>query len=307
MHSTDRGDGRGGRGMAPLTDTIAERALIFECAGDRLVGIVAEPTAGAGVGVLIVVGGPQYRVGSHRQFLLLARQLAKEGFATMRFDCRGMGDSTGSMRSFEDTEPDIAAAIDAFEVACPSVRRIVLWGLCDAASAALLYWNATRDTRIGGMVLLNPWVRSEASLARTHIKHYYGKRLFEKAFWAKLLQGGVDIAGTMRNLAHGVRASMASRGDTRAAQLASFQDRMADAVRGFAGPILVILSGRDLTAKEFREYASTDPRWRDLLDRPTVERREVPEADHTFSSAEWRAMAATTTRDWLEKSVPSDL
>jgi exosortase A-associated hydrolase 1 len=205
------------------------------------------------------------------------------------------------MHSFEDAEPDIAAAIDAFNAACPLVRRVVLWGLCDAASAALIYWDATRDARIGGMILLNPWVRSEASLARTHIKHYYGKRFFERAFWAKLLQGGVDIAGTMRNLALGARASMANRGGVGATQRASFQDRMAEAVRGFAGPILVILSGRDLTAKEFQEYTLADPRWRGLLVRPNVERREVLEADHTFSSAEWRAMVATMTLDWLDK------
>jgi alpha/beta superfamily hydrolase len=95
-------------------------------------------------GVLVVVGGPQYRVGSHRQFLLLSRRLASEGYPVMRFDYRGMGDGGGAMRSFEDVSADIGAAIEAFQRRCPSVRRIVLWGLCDAASAALLYVEAVR-------------------------------------------------------------------------------------------------------------------------------------------------------------------
>jgi len=55
----------------------------------------------AACGVLIVVGGPQYRVGSHRQFLLLSRRLAAEGHPVMRFDYRGMGDASGAMRGFE--------------------------------------------------------------------------------------------------------------------------------------------------------------------------------------------------------------
>ena len=42
-------------------------------------------------GMLIVVGGPQYRAGSHRQFTLLARDVAATGVPTMRFDYRGMG------------------------------------------------------------------------------------------------------------------------------------------------------------------------------------------------------------------------
>jgi hypothetical protein len=90
-----------------------ERALMFECGGETLVGVLAEPASPAMVGVLIIVGGPQYRAGSHRQFVLLSRQLAATGVAAMRFDYRGMGDSTGSPSSFDDVSEDIAAAIDA--------------------------------------------------------------------------------------------------------------------------------------------------------------------------------------------------
>ena len=63
-----------------------ERALAFACGDERLVGILHEATGECATGVLIVVGGPQYRVGSHRQFVLLARDLAAAGFAVMRFD-----------------------------------------------------------------------------------------------------------------------------------------------------------------------------------------------------------------------------
>ena len=52
------------------------------------------------LGVIILIGGPQYRAGAHRQFVHLARSLADEGIACLRFDFRGMGDSSGEARTF---------------------------------------------------------------------------------------------------------------------------------------------------------------------------------------------------------------
>ena len=82
------------------TLTWHEMPVVFDCEGSRLVGIAALPARPAATGVLIIVGGPQYRAGSHRQFTLLARHLADAGYPTMRFDYRGMGDSAGRMLAF---------------------------------------------------------------------------------------------------------------------------------------------------------------------------------------------------------------
>jgi hypothetical protein len=53
-------------------------------------------------------------------------------------------------------------------------------------------------TAIAGLVLLNPWVRSEVSLAQTHIKHYYGQRLLQGEFWRKLLSGRMEVLKSLR-------------------------------------------------------------------------------------------------------------
>jgi alpha/beta superfamily hydrolase len=114
-----------------------EEPFFFECERDRLPGIAAFPDAPADIGVLIIVGGPQYRVGSHRQFVLLARAIATAGIPSMRFDFRGSGDATGEQHSYEDIGPDIGAAVAALFARMPQVKRVVLWGLCGAATAAL--------------------------------------------------------------------------------------------------------------------------------------------------------------------------
>ena len=277
-----------------------EQALIFSAAGEQLLGIVAKPDMPRDCGVLIVVGGPQYRVGSHRQFLLLSRKLATEGYASMRFDYRGMGDSGGAMREFDDVSDDVAAAIEALHQTCSSVRRVVLWGLCDAASAALLYVQATGDSRISGLALLNPWVRSEASLAQTHIKHYYGQRLLQREFWIKLLSGKMRILESIRGLlGNALKDSGSGAGAMRESR--SFQDRMADGLRQFPGKVLLILSGQDYTAKEFLEYAGAHAAWSGLLIAGGISRVDVPDADHTFSSQTQRSSVENATLDWLKR------
>jgi exosortase A-associated hydrolase 1 len=277
-----------------------EETTLFACASDTLLGILAKPQTPCELGVVVIVGGPQYRVGSHRQFVLLSRALAAAGYAVLRFDYRGMGDSTGAQRDFENVTADIAAAIDELQRRLPAVKQVALWGLCDGASAALLYCHETHDPRVTGLCLLNPWVRSEASLAKTQVKHYYAQRLMQKEFWLKLLSGKVALSA-LSGFAQKVRL-MASGPNRSATEKQTFQQRMATAWHGFTGHILLILSGDDYTAKEFLEYADATSAWRGALSRANVLRSDVPGVDHTFSSAAARKLAEDLTLDWLAQN-----
>ncbi len=279
----------------------SEQAIVFPCAGEQLLGIVAQPEQAESTGVLIIVGGPQYRGGSHRQFLLLSRALATAGYPAMRFDYRGMGDSTGELRNFEAVESDIAAAVDAFMAASPELERIVLWGLCDAASACLMYQWAKHDVRIGGVVLLNPWVRSEATLAQTHIKHYYAERLLQMDFWRKLLSGKLGIVRAITGFLSSLRAArLGAAGAATNAAIPCFQEQMLDVLDGTQCPVLLVLSGNDYVAKEFLEFAASSDRLSAILRHPKITRRDIEEADHTFSRAEWRSAVEKATEAWLK-------
>ena len=286
-----------------LTPPDAAQAVRFDCEGETLCGVLhpgaaGAPAAAGATGVVVVVGGPQYRAGSHRQFVHLARALAAAGHPVLRFDVRGMGDSTGALRSFEQLSPDIGAAIDQLLQRAPAVRRVVLWGLCDGASAALLYLDERRDARVRGVCLLNPWVRSEASLARTHVKHYYTRRLREPAFWLKLLRGGVApkaIGELWRSVAR-ARGGAADRAGDAALP---FQQRMLRGWQRFDGDVLLALSGDDYTAKEFVETCAASAEWQRVLQRPRVRREELPGADHTLSASADREAMSRLTREWL--------
>lgn len=280
-----------------------ERALAFPCRGAWLYGILSLPAASAtppARGVLIVVGGPQYRAGSHRQFTLLARDLAAAGIPAMRFDYRGMGDSEGELQTFENVDDDLRAAIDRFYEEVPSLQEVVLWGLCDGASAAAMY--APQDARVRGLVLLNPWVRTEEGAARATIKHYYKDRLFDAALWKKVKRGEFDVKASARSLWDNVGKAFGPKRDADSAtpeNAAPLPKRMQASLAHFGGRVLVVLSGADLTAQEFADLSSRSGSWQRLLDSPRFTRQQIDKADHTFSRRPWQDQVSSWTRDWL--------
>jgi uncharacterized protein len=291
-----------------------ERALVFPCNDSWLYGILSLPEQTGqrrSRGVLIVVGGPQYRVGSHRQFTLLARHLAAHELPVLRFDCRGMGDSEGDARTFEDFEDDLCCAVNRFFQEVPSLDDLVIWGLCDAASAALFhaYW----DQRITGLVLLNPWVRTDQGAAKAYLKHYYLTRLFEPEFWSKISDGHFSYSKATRSLIRivtqalsgGSRAvALKNKGDQetgcdRSCDPANLPARMLDGLSYFKGKVLLITSGNDLTAQEFLNMVKSSRKWQKLLTSPHISRLDLREANHTFSRREWRDQVAVWTSEWI--------
>ena len=68
---------------------------------------------------------------------------------------------------------------------------------------------------------------------------------------------------------------------------------------GFHGATLVILSGNDYTAKEFIESTRVSQAWTAVLGAANVAVKAVPDADHTFSSGEWRTQIERLTLEWL--------
>lgn len=277
---------------------VDEQARLFRCEGEELLGIIARPhQLATRLGVLVVVGGPQYRVGSHRQFVLLARALADAGVACMRFDYRGMGDSSGAQRDFEAVDADVRAAVDCFHAALPELDGVMLWGLCDGATASAFY--ARHDPRVRALMLLNPWVKTEAGEAKAYLKHYYLQRLCSWSFWKKLLGGGLAWGASARAL--GSKIGQARTAAKTASTSGALPDRMLSALQAAALPTRIVLSGRDYVAREFAEVAAAPP-WQELL--PAENIVHLPAADHTFSSAAWRAEVAGLTVDWVNEIAP---
>jgi exosortase A-associated hydrolase 1 len=288
----------------------ADLALSFNCQQATLYGVLSMPQQALPTGVLFIVGGPQYRAGSHRQFTLLARQLATAGVPVMRFDYRGMGDSEGEPRDFTQIDDDIRAALDAFFRHAPGIQEVVLWGLCDAASAALAY--AHQDARVSGLVLLNPWVRTGQGMAKTYLKHYYLQRLRDPDLWKKISRAQFNPLRAMQSLLQQLTTVIlgeknptdtADAGGTGSTygHATSLPEKMRQDLSRFSGNTLFILCGNDLTAQEFSGLAAASPQWRALMKSPSVTRRDLEGANHTFSQRNWREQIGSWTLEWLQR------
>lgn len=284
-----------------------ERPIRFDCCGTPLVGMLHGSMGNPEIGVLVIVaGGPQYRIGGARQLVLWARKFSAQGFPVLRFDFRGMGDSYGSYLGFENVEEDLKAALEALFAEVPSLRRVVLWGECNACSASLFY--AYKDPRVAGIVMLNPWVRTEEGEAKTMIKRYYLQRLMQRSFWAKVFRFEFDVVGSIRSALGMVRlaarAGKVHGDDSRtiddgAPGKGSLPGRMLHGLSRFKGRMMLVMSGRDYAANEFDELLKSSAEWRQQLAAHNTVRHDLEFADHTFSTAAWRDQVAEWGSEWL--------
>lgn len=283
-----------------------EIALRFRCKNESLFGILGRPQQPDKRGILFVVGGPQYRAGSHRQFTLLARQFASQGIPVMRFDYRGMGDSEGEPRDFCAIDDDIQSAIDSFFQQIPEMTEVVLWGLCDAASAALFY--AHQDERVTGLVLLNPWIRTDQGIAKAYLKHYYLRRLIDIEFWKKIASGNFALLASIQSFTQQIRKLIRPKknvlleANTQApiADAMNLPEKMFNGLQLFKGRALFILCSDDLTAQEFSDLTGASQQWKKLMSSARIARHDLAGANHTFSQRRWREQIGQWTIDWIK-------
>jgi len=282
---------------------VTEHYLPIYCKNCRIDGILHKPSKAHRVGIVIVVGGPQYRIGSHRQFVLIARKLSEQGFSVLRFDYRGMGESEGDVRTFQNINDDIRSAINSLKTNVEGVEKIILWGLCDAATAISFYAN--QDDRIIGLVMINPWVRSEQGEARAYIRHYYYNRLFSKKLWKKIIKGQFDILFSLKSLSENIFKSFAHNKIRKNTEILAkdvsepLHERMYKALFTFDGKVLIILCENDLTAAEFSDTVMQDKKWDNVLALERFQIHKLAGANHTFSKRVWRDKVTNWTIDWV--------
>jgi dienelactone hydrolase len=121
---------------------------------EALLGTFCVPDKpGARVGVILFNAGIIHRVGPHRINVRLARELAKRGIPSVRFDLSGHGDSprAASNEAFErQAVADISAAVDALQETA-GVERAAIFGFCSGGVHG--YAAVQADPRIAGIVM----------------------------------------------------------------------------------------------------------------------------------------------------------
>jgi len=227
---------------------IVRRLIELPCGDDTIVATL--DVASGPVGLLIVSGGNELRCGAHRGMAMLARALAGSDVPVLRYDRRGIGDSTGDNRGFDESADDIAAAAVALRREA-DVRRVVALGNCDAASALALFHARAG---IDALILSNPWTGGgdDPLPAAAAIRARYAERLRNPREWLRLLRGGVNLRKLASGLAKVARSTPPTGG---------LIDRMGGALRASGVPTTILLAARDNTAIAFADaWARCDAR-----------------------------------------------
>ena len=173
------------------------RLLTFAC---EEAGLGATLDAADGeVGLLLVTGGSQTRIGSHRMYERLANSLVSKDISCLRFDRRGVGDSGGDDPGFRGSGPDLAAAAALLRAERPGLKRVYGFGLCDGATALALFGH---QAALDGMILANPWlVEADAGEPPpAAIRRHYRQRLTSLEGWKNILLGRVSYGKALRGL-----------------------------------------------------------------------------------------------------------
>ncbi len=187
---------------------LRESAVRFSEQPD-LFGIVCEPVVATSNELPLVVllnAGSSYRIGPGRLYVFLARQLAAQGFRTVRLDLCSLGDSVSSDSTHEN-DPHPATAFRDVDLVLKQLQqrygatKIVLMGLCSGAYAAFQSAAQIQNPALVESILINPltffW-KEGMSLDVSPVKqlvsaHYYLDAALQPAKWLRLLRGQTKI------------------------------------------------------------------------------------------------------------------
>lgn len=285
-----------------LSEGIRESACRFGEAGG-LFGILsrrnADPSAPA---IVMFNAGAVHHVGPNRIYVTLARNLAAMGFACLRFDLEGIGDSV--LRSpGRENHPYPPTATDDARAAIEHLRRahgysrFIALGLCSGAHAAFHGALALRREAIEEVILINPLTfhfREGMSLATVNDfadAQAYRRSMRDPSRWLKLLRGEVDFRRLLQVAMSHPRTLGRSYADAACEILApSRAPRLAqDLQRIFAMGRRVTMvvaegdPGRDILMAGARVTATR------ALRSGRMRLETIPGGDHTFSRAAPRA------------------
>ena len=124
----------------------------------RLTGTLSLPEGRAhDVGFVLLNAGVISRVGPQRLNVTLARALARAGYAALRFDLSGLGESRAAPDSAGFEQQAIADTREAISLMMREcgVSQCVLFGLCSGADNG--FATALTDSRVCGLLLLDPY------------------------------------------------------------------------------------------------------------------------------------------------------
>ena len=285
-------------------------------ARQRLFGMLCRPHHEAIPGFVFLIGngGAVSHHGYGRFGVRLARRLAAAGYASLRMDYAGIGESVGAEQAhvFEtDRLADTSEAIDTLQRL--GFSRFGAGGLC---SAAYHGWQATlAEPRIEALVMLNPstfnWPKNQDFaqflLDNTRSTNFYVETMMRGTAWRRLIRGELNVYGAIRTIraqalrrmkAVGIRAIGGTDWGNRAMDPRHGMARLS--ARGVRS--LVVVGTIDAGLNLLQTHFGRNGRWLAALPGATV--RLLNDVDHSLTRVAMHDAVADTVIDFLRAGQP---
>jgi hypothetical protein len=270
---------------------MSEQGVMFSA--QSLVGVLTKADAESDAIRPIVVflnAGMVHRVGPNRLHVRLARELARRGFASLRFDLSGIGDSPARIDGASLHDAALRDVHDALDFVAGEHKgsTFVLVGLCSGADLA--FRAALADERVVGGVLIDgfPYHTFRSRLhrrARRYASQFRGRA------WRELLGADSPIIRRLRPpkavLPPGAlrQRDVPSR-DEAEAGLHALTER---------GVRLLVLNTPDRDYSYRRHFAETFPTVRSQW----IKVAFFSDADHTFTLRANQDLLIRTITEWI--------
>ncbi|MFK8111204.1 MAG: alpha/beta fold hydrolase [Rubripirellula sp.] len=268
--------------------------------GEFLFGILTTPDREQRVEdapvAIILNAGIVHRVGPFRLHVGLARDLAMQGYTTLRMDLSGIGDSaprTGKQKVENRAQLDVRSAMKHLEKTI-GAKSFVLIGLCSGAYNAHLV--SVEDKRvIGGVFLDGIAFRTPGFYFRHHVLRYLRPRFWRNAIKRRLLQRRRGKLAQDPSLAQAEFFYSESIG----------KDRVTSDLRNLlqrgVQMLLLYTDGCDEVCgrSQFREMYGLMP------DDGQLQVEYYPKSEHTFRLTENRRAACDRITSWMRSRFPS--
>jgi pimeloyl-ACP methyl ester carboxylesterase len=298
----------------------------FVCEGCRLVGSLHRPERHDAdlPGIILLNQGPLDRSGAHRLYVNLAWRLSAMGFAVLRFDARGVGESEGRWQGEPDAVsildaygdiqrgawvPDARAAVDFMKRTVGS-RHLLLGGACGGSTTALLAGIDHADVSgmfvIGTPVTVSSVTRRVADLPEAIIQRdtlRYVLKLVNPRSWLRFLSFQTDYRTLIGVFATQLQRRL-GRFKASAPGSAAMDDKvnmpLLDAMasaRSRGKELLIVFGENDYLWQEFQEQLGR------FVDRGRLPFSlvTIPDANHTLTEDLWQEALFDTVTGWASR------
>ncbi len=279
-----------------------ERAACFG-PGGALVGITCEPDGGVPAGrpaLLLFNIGIHHRVGLGRVNVDIAREAARHGLASLRFDLAGLGDSSLADGTDDDSRrlfTDLRHAMDHLQSA-HGVAAFVPVGLCSGTDG--VHAAATSDPRVTGAVYVDGYAYTTPTyhllralqLARWATDPFRWRRWLRRRY-RKIRGRAADVVAET-----GSREPIFDRAYPPREQFRSDLDALVD-----RGTRMLFVYSADGWFFNHRSQFAPMVGWPALPEGVEVDR--WPDADHSFSTLAIRRRLVTRVASWIDQRFPA--